>query len=183
MPTHPLFILIFLGKDVTHGSLTFPLFCSPSSRLRRDAHENYDPFFFSPDSAVQWNTNETMTELRENCTWRRCSVSRARFRLKLYEPAVKCLGDVEPVEILGTFDLSARLKYFYPDTKGVLSRSFSLIRHSSRSVYVSPRLSLSFFPSNSHYITLPGAISAAINRDRHLRWKSGNLQRLTSRRS
>lgn len=99
-------------------------------------------------------------------------MSRARFRLKLYEPAVKCLGDVGPVEILGTFDLSARLKYFYPDTKGVLSRSLSLIRHSSRFVYIyyptAPRLSLSFLLDNSHYITPAGATSA-INRGRHLR--------------
>lgn len=116
-----------------------------------------------------------MTELRENCTWRRCSVSRARFRLKLYEPAVKCLGDVGPVEILCA-STSARLKYFYPDAKGVLSRLFSLIRHSSRSVYIYASIlrhltCSSLFPRKlSPYYFLASAVSAAINRGRHLRW-------------
>lgn len=98
-----------------------------------------------------------MTELRENCTWRRCGVSRARFRLKLYEPAVKmsrrCRASWNSWYLR---PLSARLKYFYPDAKGVLSQSFSLIRHSSRSVYVSPRLFLSFFP--------PGELSLCYSR-------------------
>lgn len=164
-----------------HFGTGFPLILfAIQSRVRRDAYENYGRyhffFFFFPRPSYNETRTETMTELRENCTWRRCSASRARFRLKLYEPAVKCLGDVEPAEILGCFDLRSTLKYFYPDTEGVLSRSFSLIRHSSRFVYMYmyhsriPRLFLSSPLENSHRITLASAMSAAINRGRHLRW-------------
>jgi len=104
----------------------------PLSVLQRDGmHENVTAF--SP-ADVRCNTDKTMTELRENCTWRRCST---RSRLKLYELAVKCLGDVGQLKFLA-FQTFARLEYFCPsrERRFYLSRSRLFIRHSSLSVYM-----------------------------------------------
>lgn len=131
-----------------------------------------------------------MTELRENCTWRRCSVSRARFRLKLYEPSVKCLGDVGPAEILGASSF-ARLKYFYPDAKDILYFIKVVLAYSSLiSVRLYIRITLrqlacsSLFPRKN--LSPCYSRECYISRDKSRSTsevKSGNLQRLTSRRS
>lgn len=125
-----------------------------------------------------------MTELRENCTWRRCSVSRARFRLKLYEPAVKCLGDVGPAEILldaSTFSLDSNIfistrKAFYPGR----SRLFVTHLGSFICIYITPRHLACFS------LFLSKILTVLLCRDKSRSTsevKSGNLQRLTSRRS
>jgi len=100
----------------------------PSSVLQRDGmYENYVTAF-SPAGA-RCNTDKTMTELRENCIWRRCSVSRTRSRLKLYELAVKCLGDVGQLKFLA-FQPSLHSNIFAPRAKDgfisvVLAYSFA----------------------------------------------------------
>lgn len=55
-----------------------------------------------------------MTELRENCTWRRCNVSRAR--LKLHEVRREMSRRRRRAEIAGASTF-ARLKYLCPSVR------------------------------------------------------------------
>lgn len=115
-----------------------------------------------------------MTELRENCTWRRCSVSRVRFRLKLYEPVVKCLGEASDVGQRLKFlalRLSLDSNIFAPARKAVLSQSFSLIRHSSLSVYMYRSIRYVWL-SRENAVLLSRVLSTATNRESTFEVKS-----------
>lgn len=163
MPTHPLFILIFLGENVAYRSLRFrrgflrlSLVCSPSALWRGEVHENYVTTAFSP----VWAHNETRTGRWLNyvriAPGGDAAMSRARFRLKLYEPAVKCLGDAGQLKFPALRPpLDSDIFAFA--RKVVLARSFSLIRHSSLSVYM--YRSAAWALPRKRGITLASAIS------------------------
>lgn len=133
VPTHPLFILIFRGGNVAYNLLKFrqsSSVCSSSvHRLRGCAVmgdggcENYGRYRFFLGRRIMKHRGRNddwtiaMWELQG-----RCSASRARFRLKLYELAVKWLGDVGLAQISLALRPLARLEYFYPNAKDAFSR-------------------------------------------------------------
>jgi len=179
VPTHPLFILIF-HENVAYRSLRFRRGCLHLSLVSvhhlpcdgvEYTNENYLYRFFSDRCDVLVHTmqhgcrrwlNYVRIVPGGDAAW-----FRTRFRLKLYESAVKCLGDVDQLKFLALRP-SLDLNIFTLAWKTVLSQSFSLIRHSSLSVYM-----YRFIPPGSlektRYYSREGYQPRQIA-SRHLRW-------------